>query len=81
MTTSEGRRDAFANKPFGVSASWAKSDNIWWKRPGRLLRQPTISATISRSKHVNVLSMTIRGGLPAQSDMNTIFCFLNAHAH
>jgi hypothetical protein len=60
MTTSEGIRDVSADKSFSVADCWAKSDNIWVETAWTVLEAANASATMSRSKHVKMLSMPIR---------------------
>jgi hypothetical protein len=82
MTTSEGRRDAFANKSFGVSTSWVKSDNIWVETAWTVLEAANdLGDYLTIEVCQRVIDDDSGGALPAQSDMNTIFSFLDAHAH
>jgi hypothetical protein len=82
MTTSEGTRDVSADKSFGVAASGAMSGNIWVETAWTVLEAANDigdNVTIEACQHV--IDVDSSGDLPAQSDMNTIFSFLDAHAH
>jgi hypothetical protein len=81
MTTSEGRRDAFANKSFG-SASLANSNNIWVETAWTVLEAANdLGDDLTIEACQRVIDDDSGGALPAQSDMNTIFSFLDSHAH
>jgi hypothetical protein len=82
MTTSEGIPDASADTCFGIAASWAKPDNIWVETAWMVLEAANDlgdEATIEACQRV--IDDNAGGELAAQSDMNTIFYFLDAHAH
>jgi hypothetical protein len=82
MTTSEGTRDVSADKSFGVAESWAKYDNIWVETAWTVLEAANDlgdEVTIEACQHV--IDADSGGDPPAQSDMNIIFSFLDAHAH
>ena len=82
MTAFEEIQVVSADKSFSAAASWAKPDNIWVETAWTVLEaandlgdSPTIEAC------QRVIDDDSGGALPAQSDMNTIFSFLDAHAH
>ena len=82
MTTSEGIPDVPADTCFGIAASWAKPDNIWVETAWMVLEAANDlgdEATIEACQRV--IDDDAGGELAAQSDMNTIFGFLDAHAH
>ena len=82
MTTSEGIPDASADTCFGIAANWAKPDNIWVETAWMVLEAANDlgdEATIEACQRV--IDDNAGGELAAQSDMNTIFYFLDAHAH
>jgi hypothetical protein len=82
MTAFEGIPDAVADTCFGIAASWAKPDNIWVETAWMVLAAANElgdAATIEACQRV--VDDDAGGELPAQSDMNTIFVFLDAHAH
>ena len=82
MTAFEEIQVVSVDKSFSAAASWAKPDNIWvetaWtvlEAANDLVDNPTIEAC------QRVIDDDSGGDLPAQSDMNIIFGFLDAHAH
>ena len=82
MTTSEGTRDVSADKSFGVAESWAKYDNIWVETAWTVLEAANdLGDEIAIDACQRVIEDDSDGELPAQSDMNIIFCFLDVHAH
>ena len=82
MTTSEGIRDVSADKSFGVAASWAKPENIWVETAWTVLEAANgLADNVTIEACQRVIDDDSGGDLPAQSDMNTIFSFLDTHAH
>ena len=82
MATSEGSRDVSADKSFGAAASWAKSDNIWVETAWTVLEAANdLGDDLTIEACQRVIDDDSSGDLPAQSDMNTVFSFLDAHAH
>ena len=82
MTVFEETQVVSVDKSFSAAASWAKPDNIWVETAWTVLDvandlgdNPTIEAC------QRVIDDDSGGDLPAQSDMNIIFGFLDAHAH
>ena len=81
MTTSKETPDVCADKSFGVAASWAKSDNIWVETAWTVLEAANdLGDNVTIEACQRVIDDDSGGDLPAQSDMNTIFSFLDAHA-
>jgi hypothetical protein len=82
MTRSDGTPDVSADRSFGVAANWAKPENIWVETAWTVLEAANDlgdDLTIEACQHV--IDDDSGGDLPAQSDMNTIFSFLDARAH
>jgi hypothetical protein len=82
MKTTEEARDVPADKFACAAASWVKPDNIWVETAWAVLEVANDrgdNVTIEACQ--NVIDDNLSGDLPAQSDMNTIFGFLDAHAH
>jgi hypothetical protein len=82
MKTSGGIRDVSVGKSFGVAARWAKSDNIWVEAARTVLEAANdLGEDLTIEACQRVIDDDSSGDLPAQSDMNTIFSFLDSHAH
>ena len=82
ITTSEGIPDASADTCFGIAASWAKPDNSWVETAWMVLAAANdLGDAVTIEACQRVIDDNAGGELPGQSDMNTIFGFLDAHAH
>jgi hypothetical protein len=82
MTTSEGIPDASADTCFGTVANWVKPDNVWVETAWTVLEAAIdLCDNITIEACQRVIDDDSGGDLPAQSDMNTIFNFLNDRAH
>jgi hypothetical protein len=82
MIAVEGLRGESADRPFGIATTWAKSDNIWVGMAWTVLEVANdLGDEVAIEACQGVIDDDSDGDLPAQSDMNTIFCFLDAHAH
>jgi hypothetical protein len=78
----EGICDESADRSFGVATAWAKSGNIWVEMAGTVLEAANdLSDEVAIEACQRVIDDDSNGDLPAQSDMNIIFAFLDAHAH
>jgi hypothetical protein len=82
MTTFGRTRDGSADKSFDVAAIWAKSNNIWVEAAWTVLEAANdLGDDVTIEACQRVIDDDSGGDLPAQSDMNTIFSFLDTHAH
>ena len=82
MTIIEGIRDESSDGSFGVATDWAKPDNIWVEMAWTVLEAANdLGDEVAIEACQRVIDDDSNGDLPAQSDMNTIFGFLDAHAH
>jgi hypothetical protein len=82
MIAVEGIRDESADRSFGVATAWAKSGNIWVEMAWTVLEAANdLSDEVAIEACQRVIDDDSNGDLPAQSDMNIIFAFLDAHAH
>jgi hypothetical protein len=82
MSTSEGITDASPDTCFGAAASRAKPNNIWVETAWTVLEVASdLSDDVAIEACQRVIDDDSDGDLPAQSDLNTIFGFLDAHAH
>jgi hypothetical protein len=82
MSTSEGITDASADTCFGAAASRAKPNNIWVETAWTVLEAASdLGDDVAIKACQRVIDDDSDGDLPAQSDLNTIFGFLDAHAH
>jgi hypothetical protein len=82
MTAIEGKRDEPADRSFGIVTAWAKPDNIWVEMAWTVLEAANdLGDEVAIEACQRVIDDDSNGDLPAQSDMNTIFGFLDAHAH
>jgi hypothetical protein len=82
MTTSVEIRDRFADGPFGAPAGYSKPDNLWVETAWTVLEAANdLGDEVTIAACQRVIDDDLGGNLPAQSDMNTIFSFLDAHAH
>jgi hypothetical protein len=82
MTASEEIQDASVDKSFGAAASWAKPNNIWVETAWTVLEAANdVGDNLTIEACQRVIDDDWGGDLPAQSDMNTIFGFLDSHAH
>jgi hypothetical protein len=82
MSTSAGMTGASADTCFGDAASWAKPDNIWVETAWTVLEAASdLGDDVTIEACQRVIDDGSGGDLPAQSDLNTIFGFLDAHAH
>jgi hypothetical protein len=82
MTASEGARHVFADKSSCVAASWERPDNIWVETAWTVLEAASdLGDILTIEACQRVIDDGSGGDLPAQSDMNAIFGFLDAHAH
>lgn len=82
MTVSEGARHVSAEKSSCIAASWEKPDNIWVETAWTVLEAASdLGHILTIEACQRVIDDGSGGDFPAQSDMNTIFCFLDAHAH
>jgi hypothetical protein len=82
MTASERIPDASADTCFGIAASWEKPDNVWVETAWTVLEAANDfgdRAAIEACQRV--IDDGSAGEFPAQSDMNIVFGFLDAHAH
>lgn len=82
MTMPGEVRGVSADRSFGIAASRAKPDNVWVETAWTVLEAANDlddEATIDACQRV--IDDYSDGELPAQSDMNIIFGFLDAHAH
>jgi hypothetical protein len=80
MTTPEGVR--YADRSIGITAARAKPDNIWVEMAWTVLEA---AHDLSDEEAIDACQRVIDddsdGELPAQSDVNVIFGFLDVHAH
>ena len=77
-----GIRDEPADRSCGIVTAWAKPDNIWVKTAWTALEAANgLCDEIAIEACQRVIDDDLNGDLPAQSDMNTIFGFLDAHTH
>lgn len=82
MSTSAGMTGASADTCFGDAASWASPDNIWVETAWTVLEAASdLGDDVTIEACQRVIDDGSGGDLPAQSDLNTIFGFLDAHAH
>jgi hypothetical protein len=82
MTASEEIQVVCVNKCFGAAASWAKPNNVWVETAWTVLEAANdLGDNLTIEACQRVINDDAGGDLPAQSDMNTIFGFLNAHAN
>ena len=82
MTTPGEVRGVSADRSLGTVASRAKPDNLWVETAWTVLEAANDlddEATIEACQRV--IDDDSDGELPAQSDMNFIFGFLDVHAH
>jgi hypothetical protein len=82
MTTPGEVRGVSADRSLGTVASRAKPDNLWVETAWTVLEAANDlddEATIEACQRV--IDDDSDGELPAQSDMNIIFGFLDVHAH
>jgi hypothetical protein len=82
MTTLGGGRNAFVDKSVGVASGKTRTDNIWVETAWAVLEITDglgDEATIEACQRV--IDDDSDGELPAQSDVNIIFGFLDVHAH
>ena len=82
MTALEATRNIPADKSACTAENWAKPDHIWVETAWAVLEAATdLGDNVTIEACQNVIVDDWGGDLPAQWDMNIIFCFLNAHAH
>jgi hypothetical protein len=82
MTASEEIQVVSVDKPFGAAANWAKPDNVWVETAWTVLEAANdLGDSLTIEACQRVIDDDSGGDLPAQSDMNIIFGFLDAHAH
>lgn len=82
MTIIEGIRGESSDRSFGVATDWAKPDNIWVEMAWTVLEAVNdLGDEVAIEACQRAIDDDSNGDLPAQSDMNTIFGFLDAHAH
>jgi hypothetical protein len=82
MTIPGEVRGVSTDRSLGIAASRAKPDNIWVETAWTVLEAANDlddEATIEACQRV--IDDDSAGELPAQSDMNIIFGFLDVHAH
>jgi hypothetical protein len=82
MTASDEVQDVSADKSFDAAASWAEPNNIWLETAWMVLEAANDrgdNLTIEACQRI--IDDDSGGDLPAQSDLNTILSFLDAHAH
>jgi hypothetical protein len=82
MTIPGEVRGVSTDRSLGIAASRAKPDNIWVETAWTVLEAANDlddEATIEACQRV--IDDDSDGELPAQSDMNIIFGFLDVHAH
>jgi hypothetical protein len=82
MTIPGEVRGVSADRSVGIATSRAKPDNIWVETAWTVLEAANDlddEATIEACQRV--IDDDSDGELPAQSDMNIIFGFLDVHAH
>jgi hypothetical protein len=71
-----------ADTCFGDAASWAAPDNIWVEMAWTVLEAASdLGDDVTIEACQRVIDDGSGGDLPAQSDLNTILGFLDAHAH
>jgi hypothetical protein len=82
MIAIEVIRDEPADRSCGIVTAWANPDNIWVKTAWTALEAANgLCDEIAIEACQRVIDDDLNGDLPAQSDMNTIFGFLDAHTH
>jgi hypothetical protein len=82
MTVIEEIRRESSNRSLGVATDWAKPDSIWVEMAWTVLEAANdLSDEAAVEACQRVIDDDSNGDLPAQSDMNKIFGFLDAHAH
>jgi hypothetical protein len=82
MTIPGEVRGVSADRSLGIAASRSKPDNIWVETAWTVLEAANDlddEATIEACQRV--IDDDSDGELPAQSDMNIIFGFLDVHTH
>jgi hypothetical protein len=75
-------QDQSTNLSFGIAADWIKPDNIWVEMAWMVLEAANDhddEVTIKACQRI--IDDHSDGELPAQSDVNTIFGFLDTHTH
>jgi hypothetical protein len=81
MIVIEEIRDESADRSFGIVTAWAKPDNIWVEMAWTVLEAANhLGDEIAIKACQRVIDDDSSDDLPAQSDVNTIFGFLDAHA-
>jgi hypothetical protein len=82
MTASEEIQVVSVDKSFGAAANCAKPDNVWVETAWTVLEAANdLGDSLTIEACQRVIDDDSGGDLPAQSDMNIIFGFLDAHAH
>jgi hypothetical protein len=82
MSTSEGITDASADRCFGAAASRAKPDDVWVETAWTVLEAASdLGDDVTIEAYQRVIDDRSGGDLTAQSDLNIIFGFLDAHAN
>jgi hypothetical protein len=82
MTVIHGTRGAASNWSFGVANDCAKPSNIWVEVAWTVIQAAdAFGDDVAIEACQRVIDDDLNGDLPAQSDMNAIFSFVDAHAH
>jgi hypothetical protein len=82
MTVIDGTRDEASNWSFGVATDCVKPSNIWVELAWKVLEAAdAFGDEVAIEACQRVIDDDSNGDLPAQSDMNAIFGFADAHAH
>jgi hypothetical protein len=82
MAVIEGAQGESSNRSFRVANGLAKPSNIWVELAWTVLEAAdAFSDEIAIEACKRVIDGDSSGDLPAQSDMNAIFGFVDAHAH
>jgi hypothetical protein len=82
MTIIQVIRYESSNGIVGVATDRAKPDNIWIEMAWTVLEAANdLDDEVTVEACQRIINDDLNGDLPAQSDMNTIFGFLDAHTH
>jgi hypothetical protein len=81
MTTTEGLRGISAKEAFKATAGRA-TDNPWVETSWTVLEAASdLGDEITIDACLRVIDDHFYRDLPRQSDLNIVFCFMNAHLH
>jgi len=82
MTVIDGTRGKASNWSLGVATDCAKPSDIWVELAWTVLEAAdAFGDDVAIEACQSVIDDYSNGDLPAQSDMNAIFGFVDSHAH